>query len=84
MKHSILHVADQSDATSAALDSMKKIFQKHIPKNVVQYSIGPPRAGTLPLIRALKEELPTINQPWYADDAGAGETFAVCGHPLML
>jgi hypothetical protein len=30
----------------------------------------------LPLIRALKDELPDVNQPWYADDAGAGGKFA--------
>ncbi len=29
----------------------------------------------LPLIRALKDELLDINQPWYADAAGAGGTF---------
>jgi hypothetical protein len=30
----------------------------------------------LPLIRDLKEELPDVNQPWYADDSGAGGSFA--------
>jgi hypothetical protein len=29
----------------------------------------------LPLIQRLKNELPTVDQPWYADDAGAGGTF---------
>jgi hypothetical protein len=28
----------------------------------------------LPLIRTLKSEIPEVNQPWYADDAGAGGT----------
>jgi hypothetical protein len=28
--------------------------------------------GILPLIRVLKEEFPEVEQPWYADDAGAG------------
>jgi hypothetical protein len=31
--------------------------------------------GLLPLIRRLKEEFPTVRQPWYADDAGAGGNF---------
>jgi hypothetical protein len=31
--------------------------------------------GLLPLIRRLKEEFPTVRQPWYADDAGAGGKF---------
>ncbi len=30
----------------------------------------------LPLIRSLKSELPDVNQPWYADDSGAGGSFA--------
>jgi hypothetical protein len=30
----------------------------------------------LPLIRCLKEEFPLMQQPWYADDAGAGGYFA--------
>jgi hypothetical protein len=29
----------------------------------------------LPLIQALKERLPDVNQPWYTDDAGTGGTF---------
>jgi hypothetical protein len=28
--------------------------------------------GILPLIRQLKAEFPQVEQPWYADDAGAG------------
>jgi hypothetical protein len=32
MKHSILHVAGQSDAISAEIDPIKKGFQKHICK----------------------------------------------------
>jgi hypothetical protein len=31
--------------------------------------------GILPLIRRLQEEFPTVKQPWYADDAGAGGSF---------
>jgi hypothetical protein len=31
--------------------------------------------GVLPLIRRLKEEFPSVKQPWYADDAGAGGHF---------
>jgi hypothetical protein len=26
----------------------------------------------LPLIKALKDEIPDVDQPWYVDDAGAG------------
>ena len=29
----------------------------------------------LPLIRQLQDEIPDVNQPWYADDAGAGGKF---------
>jgi hypothetical protein len=32
--------------------------------------------GILPLIRQLKVEFPAVEQPWYADDAGAGGNFA--------
>jgi hypothetical protein len=31
--------------------------------------------GILPLIRKLKSEFTYVNQPWYADDAGAGGNF---------
>jgi hypothetical protein len=31
--------------------------------------------GILPLIRQLKAELPQVEQPWHADDAGAGGKF---------
>ena len=31
--------------------------------------------GILPLIRQLKAEFPQVEQPWYADDAGAGARF---------
>jgi hypothetical protein len=31
--------------------------------------------GILPLIRQLKAELPQVEQPWHADDAGAGGEF---------
>jgi hypothetical protein len=31
--------------------------------------------GMLPLIRRLKAEFPTVEQPWYADDAGASGKF---------
>ena len=32
--------------------------------------------GVLPLIRELREAHPRVTQPWYADDAGVGGTFA--------
>ena len=32
--------------------------------------------GLLPLIRQLKVDFPEVEQPWYADDAGAGGNFA--------
>jgi hypothetical protein len=31
--------------------------------------------GILPLIRQLKAEFPQVEQPWYADDAGASTKF---------
>jgi hypothetical protein len=31
--------------------------------------------GVLPLIRQLKHEFPEVEQPWYADDAGAAGNF---------
>ena len=31
--------------------------------------------GVLPLIRELRNAHPRVNQPWYADDVGAGGTF---------
>jgi hypothetical protein len=31
--------------------------------------------GILPLIHKLKAEFTNVNQPWYADDAGAGGNF---------
>jgi hypothetical protein len=37
---------------------------------MVAYGIMP-----LPLIHNHKEENPSVDQPWYADDAGAGGTF---------
>ena len=36
--------------------------------------------GLLPLIRQLKAEFPTVQQPWYADDAGAGGKFDAIRH----
>ena len=30
----------------------------------------------IPLIKGLKREIPDVNQPWYADDAGYLGTFA--------
>jgi hypothetical protein len=33
------------------------------------------RISILPLIRQLRAEFPQVEQPWYADDAGAGAKF---------
>ena len=33
------------------------------------------RIGTLPLIKNLKQDIPDVIQPWYADDTGALGTF---------
>jgi hypothetical protein len=41
------------------------------PLAMVAYGIS-----LLPLIRRLKDEFPSVEQPWYADDAGAGGKFA--------
>jgi hypothetical protein len=36
--------------------------------------------GILPIIRLLKVEFPAVEQPWYADDAGACRKFAKICH----
>ena len=41
------------------------------PLAMIAYGIG-----VLPLILELREAHPRVTQPWYADDAGAGGTFA--------
>ena len=38
------------------------------PLSIISYGIG-----VLPLIRELRYTHPCVTQPWYADDAGAGE-----------
>ena len=40
------------------------------PLAMITYGIG-----ILPLINNIKREIPVINQPWYADDAGALRNF---------
>ena len=33
--------------------------------------------GIFPIIKNLKQEIPDVTQPWYADNAGALRTFAI-------
>ena len=44
---------------------------KGYPLVMITYGIS-----ILPLIKNLKQEIPNVTQPWYADDAGALGTFA--------
>jgi hypothetical protein len=39
--------------------------------------------GILPLIRILKQELPEVEHPWYADDSGAGGKFDAIQHLFL-
>ena len=41
------------------------------PLAIIAYGIG-----VIPLTRKLREAHPRVTQSWYADDAGAGGTFA--------
>ena len=42
------------------------------PIEMIAYGIG-----ILPLIKNLKQEIPDITQPWYADDTGALDKLAI-------
>jgi hypothetical protein len=58
-----------NNGTGAVLFSKEGVTQGD-PLAMVAYGIG-----LLPIIRQLKAEFPAVEQPWYADDAGAGGSF---------
>ena len=62
-------VVRSDNGTSLFLHSKEGVTQGD-PLAMVAYGIL-----LLPLIQSLKEALPEVEQPWYADDAGAGGSF---------
>jgi hypothetical protein len=62
-------VIRNNNGTGAFLYSKEGVTQGD-PLSMFAYGIG-----ILPLIRLLKTEFPAVEQPWYADDAGAGGKF---------
>ncbi len=60
----------RNNGTGVYLHSQEGVTQGD-PLAMVAYGLG-----ILPLIRYLKQKFPTVEQLWYADDAGAGGTFA--------
>ena len=67
---STLVVRDIRDESGYFLHSKEGVTQGD-PLAMIAYGIG-----ILPLIWELREAHPRVTQPWYADDAGAGGTFA--------
>ncbi len=67
--HLTLVIRNKSGDTAVFLLSREGVTQGD-PLAMVGYGVG-----VLPLIRKLKAEFPTVSQPWYADDAGAGAKF---------
>ena len=57
------------NGTASFLHSKEGVAQGD-PLAMISYKIG-----ILPLIKNLKQEIPDVTQPWYADDAGALGTF---------
>jgi hypothetical protein len=68
-KHWATLVLRSNNGTGAFLYSKEGVTQGD-PLSMFAYGIG-----ILPLIRILKAEFPAVEQPWYADDAGAGGSF---------
>jgi hypothetical protein len=68
-KHWATLVIRKNNGTGAFLYSKEGVTQGD-PLSMFAYGIG-----ILPLIRLLKTEFPAVEQPWYADDAGAGGKF---------
>jgi hypothetical protein len=66
---SALVLRDNRNGTADFLFSKEGVSQGD-PLSMFAYGIG-----MLPLIRRLKAEFPTVEQPWYADDAGASGKF---------
>ena len=64
-----LVLRDNINGTADFLFSKEGVSQGD-PLSMFAYGIG-----MLPLIRQLKAEFPVVEQPWYADDAGAGGNF---------
>ena len=64
-----LVVRDTGDGSGHFLHSKEGVTQGD-PLAMIVYGIG-----VLPLIRELRNAHPRVTQPWYADDAEAGETF---------
>jgi hypothetical protein len=68
-KHWSILVIQGNNGTGVFLFSKEGVTQGD-PISMVPYGIG-----ILPLIRILKQVFPEAEQPWYADDAGAGGYF---------
>ena len=63
-------VLQNGDGTASFIKSRKGVTQGD-PLSMITYGIG-----ILPLTKNLKQEIPEVDQPWYADKAGALGTFA--------
>ena len=59
-------------ASSYAFLSSKEGVTQGDPLSMFAYGLG-----VLPRIWHLKHEFPSLEQPWYADDAGAAGKFAI-------
>ncbi len=68
-KHWSILVIRGNNGTAAFLFSKEGVTQGD-PISMVVYGLA-----VLPLIRRLKQEFPEVEQPWYADDAGAAGNF---------
>ena len=68
-KHWAVLVLRGNDGHAVFIFSKEGVTQGD-PLSMFAYGIG-----ILPLIRQLKAEFPQVEQPWYADDAGAGAKF---------
>ena len=64
-------VRNTEDGSGHFLHSKEGVTQGD-PLAMIAYGIR-----VLPLIRVLRSDHPQVYQPWYADDAGAGGTFAI-------
>jgi hypothetical protein len=67
----ILIIRSSSRADFAATLLSQEGVTQGCPLAIVAFGLG-----LMPLIRRLKEELPTVHQPWYADDAAAASSFS--------
>ncbi len=69
-KHWSILVIRNNDGSGATFLYSKEGVTQGDPLSMFAYGIG-----ILPLIRLLKTKFPAVEQPWYADDAGAGGKF---------